>query len=884
LTCVGYILIFFETQAWQVLGPAGLLAAASVLFLVARSLARQGYSDRAAYLMVGVMLMLPTFALFWTGAPLVLAFGTLILSIALASLVLPSRQVVWAALAGLVAAGLTFLIDQVAPWPRFDMAQLNLFRAFVLGTIGLAVLAILWQIARAYRYTDTIRTRLLIAFVSIVLLMAVVVSTAVAVLGFESAQRQATGQLETVATLKQAEIRKWVRNSQVALGYVLTTEDTQRYLHLLLHEDAHDPLRWEAHLGLQERLQHAINQGRHFSELALLNPQGEVVVSTDPTEEGENYSRQLYFQEGLKGAYIQPPSSSPSLPRLSIVFSRPVIDREGRTFVLVGHTSVGVLEGIMVGRTSLGETMEIYLVNSEYDPVTPTALAGEGMYVRSQGVNAVLASQGNGSALYENYWGRPVVGVYHWLPELQVALMAEQEQAEALRSTYVTLSIIGGVALAAILAAVAVSLLITRSIANPLANLAQTVTQIADGDLERTAAIEREDEIGALAQAFNSMTSQLRGIIKELEQRVADRTGHLERRAVQLQAAAEVGRAAASIRDLDKLLSQVTYLISERFGFYHVGIFLLDNAGEYAVLQAANSEGGQQMLARGHRLKVGAQGIVGYVASAREPRIVLDVGEDSIHFKNPYLPQTRSEMALPLVVGDQVLGALDVQSTQEAAFAQEDIEVLQVLTDQVAIAIENARLFAGTQEALEATRRAYGDMTRQAWEEMLRARPELGFRSDERGVTSAREVWRPEMERALNEGQTIQEKGNGSDAVLPLAIPIKVRGQVVGVLDTCKPDKSNRWTAQEITTLEQIAEQLGAALESARLYENVQRSAARERLTREITDQMRRATSVDGIVQTAVDSLFNVLGTSRAFARLEAAPPAADHEKDGQKL
>jgi GAF domain-containing protein len=159
----------------------------------------------------------------------------------------------------------------------------------------------------------------------------------------------------------------------------------------------------------------------------------------------------------------------------------------------------------------------------------------------------------------------------------------------------------------------------------------------------------------------------------------------------------------------------------------------------------------------------------------------------------------------------------------------------------------------------------------------------LGFRSDERSVTSAREVWRPEMERALNEGRTIQEKRNGSEAKLPLAIPIKVRGQVVGVLDTYKPDDSNRWTAEEITTLEQIAEQLGAALESARLYENVQRSAARERLTREITDQMRRATGVDSIVQTAVDSLFNVLGTSRAFVRLEATPPATDLKKDGQK-
>jgi GAF domain-containing protein/HAMP domain-containing protein len=733
---------------------------------------------------------------------------------------------------------------------------------------------------RGFRIS-TIRTRLFFAFVSVVLLLAVVVSTAVAVLGFRNARQQATRQLETVATLKEGEIRKWARDSQFALASVLDIDSASRYLPWLAEEEPHDPLRRVAHQRVQEGFRRAISQGRWFRELTLLDPEGVVVVASDRTEEGKDYSNQVFFQEGLKQAYMQPPSISPALPRMSIAFAQPVMDREGRTFVVVGRTSVGVLEEIMMGQTSMGETTETYIVNGKYAPVTPTEMSGEGMYVQSQGVDAALATQANGSALYDNYWGRPVVGVYHWLPEFQAVLMAEQGQSEAFRPTYATLGVIGGITLVAALAAVAVSLLVTRGISTPLVNLAETATRIAAGDLGRSADVEREDEIGTLGLAFNSMTGQLLDLIVSLEQRVTERTRDLERRAVQLQAAAEVGHAAASIRDLDELLLRVTHLISDRFGFYHAGVFLLDDAGEYAVLQAANSDGGQRMLDRGHRLRVGAQGIVGYVTGAGEPRIALDVGEDSIHFRNPDLLETRSEMALPLIVGGRVLGALDVQSIEEAAFTQEDIEVLQVLADQVAVAIENARLFAEAQESLEATRRAFGEMSRRAWEETLRSRTELGFRSNERGVTSARDAWRPEMEKALRDGRTVQTSDlqpvdDPAVGGQSLAVPIKVRGHVVGVLDTYKPENAGRWTSEEIATLEEITEQLGAALESARLYQDTQRRAARERLTREITDELHRATSAERVVQTAVDELFRVLGTSRAFGQLEAAPPARD--------
>jgi putative methionine-R-sulfoxide reductase with GAF domain len=183
-----------------------------------------------------------------------------------------------------------------------------------------------------------------------------------------------------------------------------------------------------------------------------------------------------------------------------------------------------------------------------------------------------------------------------------------------------------------------------------------------------------------------------------LDALIAERTKDLERRTLQLQAAADIGSTASRIRNVDLLLRQITRLISLRFGYYHVGIFLLDPRNEFAVLLASNSEGGQKMLARGHKLKVGQTGIVGFVTGHKQPRIALDVGQDAVFFDNPDLPETRSEIALPLLVGGKILGALDVQSKQPSAFSQEDAITLSVLADQIAIALENARLFEESQQ------------------------------------------------------------------------------------------------------------------------------------------------------------------------------------------
>jgi PAS domain S-box-containing protein len=185
----------------------------------------------------------------------------------------------------------------------------------------------------------------------------------------------------------------------------------------------------------------------------------------------------------------------------------------------------------------------------------------------------------------------------------------------------------------------------------------------------------------------------------------------LARRSTQLQTAAEVSRAASSILNPDELMRQVVNLVRERFELYYAGLFLVDQTGEWAgeagrwaVLRAGTGEAGRIQLEQGHKLEIGGESMVGWCVANKQARIALDVGEEAVRFENPLLPETRSEMALPLIVRGQVIGAMTVQSTQESAFSDEDIAVLQTMADQLAVAIENARLFEQAQTRAERER------------------------------------------------------------------------------------------------------------------------------------------------------------------------------------
>ncbi len=351
---------------------------------------------------------------------------------------------------------------------------------------------------------------------------------------------------------------------------------------------------------------------------------------------------------------------------------------------------------------------------------------------------------------------------------------------------------------------------------------------------------------------------------RTLEQRMQERTADLEKRAIQLQSVSSLARTIAGMQDLDSLLPEVTKLVSEQFGFYHIGIFMIDEAKEYAILQAANSEGGKRMLTRHYRLRLDMNSIVGYATSRGEPRVALDVGADAVYFNNPDLPETRSEIALPLNVGGRLIGALDVQSTDTNAFAREDINVLTTLADQIAIAIENARLFGASRSALSESQVTIEKFVKQAWGSFAQQAEHSGFVFNGKQVVALEKgTKREQVKAALQTGRLSLERASST-----LAIPIKLRGQIIGVLDVRSQKGQREWTQDELTMLEAAAERAALALDNARLVETAQRRAARERAIGEISTRIGAVSNLDAILQTAVEELGRKIGSAEVTVEI----------------
>ena len=368
--------------------------------------------------------------------------------------------------------------------------------------------------------------------------------------------------------------------------------------------------------------------------------------------------------------------------------------------------------------------------------------------------------------------------------------------------------------------------------------------------------------------------AELQAISGGLEQTIQERTSALEKRAGQLQAITELSEAIAQVQNLGTLFQTTTHLISERFGFYHVGIFLIDNEREYAIMQAANSQGGQRMLARAHRLKLGT-GVVGYAARRGQPRIALDVGVDAVFFDNPDLPETRSEAALPLKARGETIGILDVQSTEAGAFSSEDLSVLTALANQVAIAFENTRLLTETRGALRQVEEVYDEFTRAEWSRAAAKAEQAGFRFQTGRIEMIEKLLNsPEVVSAVKSGTVASNQSNGAQEKRhTVAVPVKLRGEVIGVLQIESNDPAKIWQNDEIGLVEAVAERAAFALENARLFQDARRRAAKERLISEATSKISGALNLENILQTTAQELERVLGGSEVLIRFQTKEP-----------
>jgi GAF domain-containing protein len=371
------------------------------------------------------------------------------------------------------------------------------------------------------------------------------------------------------------------------------------------------------------------------------------------------------------------------------------------------------------------------------------------------------------------------------------------------------------------------------------------------------------------AQAFLDLMQQEN---VSLEQRVNKRTEDLaeanktnEHRAQMFQAIAQVTHAIISTQNLQDLLPQVTQAISQHFGYYHVGIFLLDTSRDYAILSATNSEGGQRMLERNHKLRVGQVGIVGHVASMGKPRIALDTGSDAIYFNNPDLPNTRSEMALPLLqAGGQLIGVLDIQSTEPNAFTREDIEILITLADQVSVAITNARLYEETQKSLIEAEMLYRRNLQTGWKNFTNAQQIAGVHRLGMSANLYTEPMSlPGATEVINSGSVYI-----NDRDSQMTIPVKLRGEVVGMLSV-KADAERNWTSDEMDIVTAIVERAALSIENARLLAESRTAAEKERAIGEISSRISANSQIEMILKTAVRELGRQIGGAQVSIEIE---------------
>jgi len=473
----------------------------------------------------------------------------------------------------------------------------------------------------------------------------------------------------------------------------------------------------------------------------------------------------------------------------------------------------------------------------------------------------------NGSNRYIAYKPIPIVGYSLGIVISEEELLQQfVETNEILASeTRSTIFNAAGVIVFLLSIAALASYGIGNSITAPLQKLTNVAKKVASGDLDARAEVTTGDEIGILGDTLNKMSSTAQDLVANLEALVTERTQVIEKRVTQIQAVAEVGKAVAAQRELEELLNRATHLISNRFGFYHVGIFLMDTRNEYVVLRAANSSGGKEMLEREHKLRVGTEGIVGTVAGSDQARIALDVGEDSVYFDNPDLPQTRSEMALPLIAGGEVLGVLDVQSIKAYAFSEDDVPALQILADQLATAVQNARLLRDTQEALFAARKATGEISQHGWQSLFEDIGTTGYIGLSQGeVIPASEDMDASTTRSLMSGTYVVSEDQHS-----INIPIITRGQTIGMLRLTKPSHSEPWTPEEIADVESLSDQISNTLESARLFNDAQKRAAREFTIGTISDRLNSALDMNEIMETAVRELGNIMSDAEVAVQLE---------------
>ncbi len=468
--------------------------------------------------------------------------------------------------------------------------------------------------------------------------------------------------------------------------------------------------------------------------------------------------------------------------------------------------------------------------------------------------------------------GQEVIGYYTPIPETPFVLVTETFSVSPLTQALDYFSgaraftvVIGMALLIAVLV-----ILFNQLLSPPLQRLRLAMVAMRGGNYsEPVPATERGDEIGSLAMAFVDMRDHMRDLVSELENRVAVRTRDMN-------ATQEISHFAATQRDVQSLMDVVVNLIVKQFpNIYHAQIFLLDGNCEWAVLQASTSEAGRQLLARGHRLAVGSVSVIGQVTEQGRVVVARDTASSRVHRRNEFLPDTRAELAIPLKVGDTTIGALDVQSQEGNAFDEDEIGVLQTMADQIAVAIENARLYQESVRRLEDIERSNRLATLNAWERYMHEQRAQAL-SSTAGTKTGLDMSDLRRQALVQNDIVVGELTERE--TIPIAVPIQLRGQALGAVEWELPAQD--FDDNKLQLAQELANRLAISLDNARLFQESQRTTERERLVSSIASKLTAQTDIEEILQTAVREVGQALRSPQVSIRLHRAN-GDEHNRNG---
>jgi len=373
--------------------------------------------------------------------------------------------------------------------------------------------------------------------------------------------------------------------------------------------------------------------------------------------------------------------------------------------------------------------------------------------------------------------------------------------------------------------------MVSRAISDPINELITTFNKIEGGDLKQRARVSATDELGIVTVQFNRMVNRLEALQTTLEQQVQERTK-------QLRATNDVARAAASSLDPDELLIRVVDLFPEQFGYYYAAVYLLDTSEKWAELKHATGEAGRVLKQNHHRLEVAGKNMVGSAIRERTARIAQSTAQEKQRFENPLLPYTRSEIAVPLMVGNRVIGALNVQSTRESDFGPDVIDTMRNMASQVTVALENARLFQEAQSVIKEMQAVQQQYLLEGWKNFTSEHQEMEYAVGDES---------PENTSSIN-------------------VPITLRDQVLGQITL---EGKEDWSAEQQSLVDAIAVQAAVALENARLVGESRQVAVRERMLAEINSKVWSSATIDGVLQTVIKELGRRFDASQAVIELE---------------